>query len=165
MKANLTCLIAATVLNLGLTVQAGVAAVTVTANLSVVATVLDTCILTTGSALAFSTITPQSATNETVPGSIQVICSATRSSITVTLGAGSGVSSGQRRMVDGSGNYLPYTVHSDTGHTHPVAVGGEIYNGAITSAVPLNLPVYGQIPSGSYATGAYADTVLVTLTY
>lgn len=141
------------------------AATTTTGNLLVTATVLDTCIVTTGTALAFATISTSAATNETTPGTITIVCTATRSGLTVTLGAGGNAASSQRRMADGLGHYLPYNVHSDSGHASAVAVDGEIYNGGVTSAVPVLIPVYGQVPAGAYSAGVYSDTVLVTLEY
>ena len=138
---------------------------TTTGNLSVTATVLDTCIVATGTALTFASISPSAVSNETVPGLITVICTATRSGLSVTVGAGADAVSGQRQMNDGTNNLLPYNIFSDAGHAAPVAVGGTIYSGGITAAIPIPISVYGQIPAGSYAAGVYSDTVLVTLNY
>lgn len=141
------------------------AATTTTGNLAVVATVLDTCLVTTGTALSFLTVGPSGVTNESTPGTIAVVCTATRNGLKVTLGGGGAAASGQRRMSDGLGNFLPYNVHADSGHAAPVAANGEIYNGGVTAAIPVVIPVYGQVPSGAYTAGIYTDTVVVTLAY
>ncbi len=164
MSVKLKSLSLATAAALALSCGTAPAATTTTGNLVVTATVLDTCIVT-GTVLAFASVTPSVVTNETVPGQIAVVCTATRSGLKVTLDAGGSASSGQRRMYDGISHYLPYTVHSDAGHASPVAANGEIYNGGITSAIPLLIPVYGQVPAGSYSAGLYTDTVVVTLAY
>ena len=148
-----------------MSIGAADAATTTTANLAVTATVLDTCIVTTGAALTFVTVGPTGVTNESTPGSIEVVCTASRSALTVTLGGGGAAVSGGRRMSDGSGSFLPYAVHADSGHSTPIAVNGEIYNGAVSAAVPVVIPVYGQVPSGAYTSGVYTDTVVVTLAY
>lgn len=140
-------------------------AATATANLSVSATVLDTCQVSVVGALVFTNPSATTATNETVPGNIVVVCTATRSNITVTLGAGGNVDGSQRRMANVGGALLPYSIFSDGGRTSAVGIDGEVYNAGITAAVPVPITVYGQIPAGTYTAGAYSDTVVVTLNY
>ncbi|MEQ8898661.1 MAG: spore coat U domain-containing protein [Roseovarius sp.] len=136
-----------------------------TANLGVAAVVADTCILAAGTPLGFATINTQEASSQVTPGLVTVTCTASRGAITVTLDGGNNVSSGVRRMTSSGGDFLPYSVYKDSGHSESVAVNGAVYTGPVTAAVPRPILVYGQIPSGSYNAGAYSDTLLVTLSY
>ncbi|UOA26193.1 spore coat U domain-containing protein [Pseudosulfitobacter sp. DSM 107133] len=137
----------------------------VTSNLSVSAVVLDTCTLNAATALSFASIDTGAATSQVTPGSLAVICTSSRSDISVSLGAGENASGGTRRMISTDGNFLPYSVYSDAGHSSAVGAAENVYSGDVTAAVPLVIPVYGQIPAGSYNAGLYSDTILVTLTY
>ncbi len=145
-------------------VSTSVLAATATTNLTVTATVADNC-LVSATALAFSTLDPSATTNETTPGAIEVICTSAKVGVTVALGAGGNETGGQRRMDDGFGNLVPYNLHSDSAHTSPVAVDGNIFTGNITAATPTSIDVYGQVPTGNYIAGAYSDVVLITVTY
>lgn len=152
-----------------LALAAGIAgpgfAATETGNLTVTALVADTCILATGTALSFATIDTANASSQAVPGVVTVTCTATRPSVTVTIGGGDNVSGSQRRMISTGGDFLPYDIFTDSGHSAGIAVDGELYDGGITAAIPQVLTVYGQIPAGNYNAGAYTDTLLVTLEY
>ncbi|KDB04123.1 hypothetical protein U879_08425, partial [Defluviimonas sp. 20V17] len=140
-------------------------ATTTTANLSVTATVVNSCTVTAPTAIAFGPITASTTTNQTTAGVVSVDCTANQASVSVTLDGGANVSTGQRRMSDGGTNYMPYNLFSDASHTTSIAVGGTIYSGGITALTPQNISIYGQVPPGSYVAGSYTDTVLVTLTY
>lgn len=141
------------------------AANTATGNLSVAAVVADTCIIAAGTPLSFATINTGEVSNQVTPGIVTVTCTATRSSVTVSLGGGENENSGVRRMSSTGGDFLPYNVFTDSGHSSQVAVDGTLYEEGITAAVPQLIPVYGQIPVGAYNAGVYSDTLLVTLTY
>lgn len=136
-----------------------------TANLGVSATVADTCILAATTPLGFATINTQEASGQVTPGLVTVTCTASRGAITVTLDGGGSVDSGVRRMTSSAGDFLPYSVFKDSGHSESVAVNGAVYTGPVSAAVPQPIYVYGQIPSGSYNAGTYSDTLLVTLSY
>lgn len=158
-------LICATTAGLALGAGSAIAAEK-TANLGVSASVLDTCILTAPIPLTFGTLDASSDTTQTTPGQIAVTCTAAKTGVTITLGGGGAASSGLRHMSDLAGeNTLPYRLYSDATHEDEVAVDGTVYNGDISAVLELPISVYGKIPAGSYATGAYSDTVLVTLTY
>ena len=134
-----------------------------TANLSVTALVADSCTLT-ATALAFGTLDTSSTSDELTAGSIVVLCTGSRTGASVALGAGQNFS-GTRRMAGANGGFMPYAVHSDAGHSNAIGNGANIFSGNITAAVPQVIPVYGQIPAGSYSAGLYSDTILVTLTH
>ncbi|MBU2983079.1 spore coat U domain-containing protein [Lentibacter algarum] len=136
-----------------------------TANLNVSAIVADSCTLTSATALSFASIDSSTASNEITPGSIVVLCTGSRTGATVTLGAGQNEEGGTRKMASTGGDLLPYTVFSDAGHSSAVASGGTVFSGNLTAVVPQAIPVYGQIPPGSYSAGLYTDTILVTLNH
>ncbi|MDQ2092704.1 Csu type fimbrial protein [Rhodalgimonas zhirmunskyi] len=136
-----------------------------TGNLGVLAVVADTCILATGTALSFATINTTTTSNQVTPGLVTVTCTASRASVDVKIGAGDNASGGTRQMKSTAGDFLPYSIYSDSGHASEIAIDGTLYDEGITAAVPTVLPVYGQIPAGSYNAGAYSDTLLVTLSY
>ena len=140
-------------------------AATLTADLNVLAVVLDTCLVTSASTLTFANPSATAATNETTPGTITILCTGAHNDVTVTLGGGANAAGGVRKMADTQSNLLPYSVFSNAGHTSAVAIDGEIYNDDLAPATPVVLTVYGQVPAGTYAAGTYRDTVLVTLNY
>ncbi|WP_322866322.1 spore coat U domain-containing protein [Aquicoccus sp. G2-2] len=145
--------------------QPASAATSTTGDLSVIAVVADTCILATGTALSFATVNTATTSNEVTPGLVTVTCTATRSAITVTLDGGDNLDGSDRQMKSTNNDLLPYEVFSDSGHTEAVAVNGTIYDKGVTAAIPQVIPVYGQVPAGSYNAGAYSDTITVTLNY
>lgn len=67
-----------------------------------------------GAALAFGTLDPSSATTVTVPvtlGSLQVgDCSPPSQTMTISADNGSNFSGGTRRLSNGSGSFIPYTI-------------------------------------------------------
>ncbi|MGH1330919.1 MAG: Csu type fimbrial protein [Paracoccaceae bacterium] len=138
---------------------------TKTADLAVSALVADNCTIVAGTALAFATLNTAEVSNETLPGEIAILCTSTKSSITVSLGAGANASGGQRRMTDGSGNYIGYNLFKDAAHATSVGIDEVVYDQGVTALAPQLVGVYGQIPAGSYASGGYTDTITVTLTY
>lgn len=140
-------------------------AVTKTAELGVSALVADSCTITTVTPLAFATLDTSSDANQVTPGALSVLCTSTKTAISVSLGEGTNADSSQRRMSNGSGAFIPYNVFKDAAHETSVAVDGDIYDGGVTALLPQVLFVYGKIPQGSYATGVYSDTITVTLTY
>lgn len=141
-------------------------AATVTADLQVSATILNSCTVET-TPLAFGSLDTTQTTNETVAGTITVLCTADHATTTVTLGGGNNESSGQRRMAGAvlTTTFVPYDVFSDAGHTSAVAVDAAIFSGSLTALAPQVVNVYGQVPAGSFGADIYADTILVTLTY
>lgn len=138
-----------------------------TATLSVTAAVADTCEVS-ATALAFGTLSTTEDTTEISEGSIEVVCTSPKASVSIVLGSGSHAASGTRRMefdTGGSPTYVPYSVFSDSSHSSEVSIDGTIYSGSIGAISPTTIPVYGKVPAGSYAQGTYTDSVVVTLNY
>lgn len=155
-----------TMLALGLTMPLALQAAEVASTtLTVTATVLDSCILTAPAGLVFASVNTGVATNETTQGSITVVCTAAKPSVTIKLEGGDNAVTTQRNMKSIANDLLPYIITSDAAHASAVAIGGNLFSGALTAVTPNIFPVYGQIPAGTYPAGIYTDTVRVTLNY
>ncbi len=150
-----------------LTAQAASAA-TANANLTVQATVADSCGVTDAN-LSFGTVSPSAGTALPSTGAISVTCTL-GTGFSVGLGDGLNASSGARRMRKGATTeYLTYELYRDLivqqrfGDSNPAQrVTGGVGLGLV--AVPVS--VFGMVPSGqASATGAYSDTVQITLYY
>lgn len=149
--------------------SAGMAnAATATANLTVQATVADSCGVTDAN-LSFGSVSPASGTTLPVAGSIAVTCTL-GTSFSVGLGDGQNVSGGVRRMRRGaSTDYLNYELYKDllVQNRFGDAVTAQRLTGGLgLGLVAVPVAVYGAVPSGqSAASGAYSDTVQITLYY
>lgn len=134
-------------------------------NLSVTATVLDSCLVTAPTGLVFASVNTATATNQTVQGSVSVICTAAKTSVSVKMEGGDNAAAGKRYMKNTANDLLPYVITSDAAHATAVAIDGALYTGPLNAVAPNVFPVYGQVPAGNYAAGVYTDTVRVTLNY
>jgi spore coat protein U-like protein len=141
------------------------AAAETTADLGVSASVLESCNLSAVTALAFGPVATNAATPQITPGVVSIVCTNTKPSVTVSLDGGAQPDGTTRRMATSGGAFLPYKVHSDAGHANEISIGGTLYSGGVTAAVPTLLNVFGEIPQGNYSAGEYSDTIVVTLTY
>ncbi|GMU01978.1 hypothetical protein KH5H1_60980 [Corallococcus caeni] len=148
-------------------------AATATSNLDVSASVAANCLISTA-AVAFGAYDPVSANASTAltgTGSVSVTCTS-GSGATITLGQGDNADAAStdaaplRRMSDGAANVLSYGLYQDAGRTtewgNTAGTGvAHLGTGSATS-----ITVYGSIPAGqSVPVGAYADTVLATITF
>ena len=155
-------------LGLGLTIGAPLAlqaAEVASTTLSVTATVLDSCTLTAPAGLVFASVNTGAVTNQTSQGTVTVVCTAAKPSVTVKLEGGDNAAAGQRNMKNVANDLLPYIITTDVGHATAVAISGNLFAGALTAVTPNIFSVYGQIPAGTYPAGIYTDTVRVTLNY
>lgn len=149
-------------------------AATATANLSVTATVSQSCIVTTVP-VAFGAYDPSASSANETTGSVSVTCTVgTAYSIALDAGANASTpgNAATRRMLANGSDHLVYTLYLDIARS---TIWGDGNNG--TSASPAatshtgdgtaqSQTVYGSIPAGQYvAAGAYADTVVATVTY
>lgn len=144
-------------------------AATATGNLSVTATVSGTCTLTT-SPVAFGAYDPASGTDDTATGAVNVTCT-NGTTYTVSLDAGANESTSgditTRRMIANAGEFLPYQLYQDSGHTTVWGdtIGTNTHAGTGDGTAQAH-DVYGVITAGQYVPpGSYTDTVLVTVTY
>lgn len=143
-----------------------------TANLTVGATVVDNCIIST-SDLTFGNYDPifaNAAATLDGSGSVTITCT-TGASAAITLGQGANADAGStdavplRRMTDGT-NFLSYFLYSNAGLT---TVWGNEENSDVeaTGDGEADLrPVYGSVAAAqNVPAGSYSDTVVATVTF
>ena len=150
-------------------------------NLSVSATVADSCTITT-SPLAFGAYDPVSANASTAldgSGAVNVTCTKGSTGITVTLGLGANASGAIRRMTDGT-DFLAYELYHPSattpsaGCTFPGTqvwgtAGGAIFTptGVTWDATVAQVfNVCGTVPAAqNVGAGTYNDTVVATVNF
>ena len=138
--------------------------------LDVSVTVNNSCSIIV-SPVAFGSYYP-SGVNATAPldaaGSVTVSCTANAGGSRVTLGQGlyrqpgSTAANPLRRMGNGAAR-LRYNLYSDAAHT---TVWDDNTGQKTSKTFPEVMPVYGRIPAAqSVPPGAYADTILATISF
>jgi spore coat protein U-like protein len=96
-------------------------------------------------------------------GNVNVACDVT-TSYTIALGPGSGTYV-NRHMLSGS-NELLYNLYTDAARTIVWGDGSGSTATVVSSGINNNHTIYGRIPARqNVSVGAYADTVIVTLTF
>lgn len=150
-------------------------AATTTSNMTVQVQITAGCSVT-GSTLDFGSNNgnallsgPLSAT-----GNIAVTCT-TGSPYSIGLNNGSNASGNQRRMSNGSGDFLNYNLFTDNLATLAWTTGASSTTCTTLNSCVLgtgtgatqNIPIYGRIPLmvSSPPQGTYTDTVTITVTY
>ncbi|RON08028.1 spore coat protein [Pseudomonas brassicacearum] len=100
-------------------------------------------------------------------GALSILCSSgTSPTVKVRAGTNDGQSSGgTRALADGSGNFVPYDLYTDSGHTTLLAIDGVISVGTSTG-VAQTVNIYGKaVGKAGLPAGAYTDTVAVELAF
>jgi spore coat protein U-like protein len=144
-------------------------AATATANLTVTATVLSMCTIPTAT-LAFGNYDPSLGSAVDASVSVAVQCTY-NSSYSINMSTGSNASGAIRRMAGPAGEFLTYELYStaarDAASIWPTAAGPSYTAGtAGTGYTAAPFTVYGRIPGGQIvATGAYTDTVTMTINF
>lgn len=131
------------------------------ANFDVSIQVNATCAIS-ASNMTFSSITTGTTSNTDATSTLTVNCS-NGTPYTISMGNGNNYSGG-RRMTNGTAN-INYYLYSDSSRSTPwtqTATQTGTGNGSDQS-----LTIYGRVPSGQSVTntGAYADTIVATITY
>jgi len=131
------------------------------ANFDVSIQVNATCAISAGN-MTFSSITTGTTSNTDATSTLTVNCS-NGTPYTISMGNGNNYSGG-RRMTNGTAN-INYYLYSDSSRSTPwtqTATQTGTGNGSDQS-----LTIYGRVPSGQSVTntGAYADTIVATITY
>ncbi len=139
-----------------------------TANLSVTATVVANCDISTA-VVALGNYDPAVANlSAALDGTGTVTITCTKGSApTVSLGLGGHASGSTRRMTDGT-EFLSYELYQNIGRTTVWGTaGGAILNpGAAPSNAARDLTVYGRAAGGQdVSVGSYSDSVLATVTF
>jgi spore coat protein U-like protein len=153
---------------LGSVALTSVAAADDSDDLTVHASVEDSCVIT-GAALDFGVY--DTITRAAVPGQADLTVACTRGAIaTITLDEGANENTGSlptaplRRLVDGAGtHFLSYSLYSDALFQDAWTTTGVGYTAL--SSDPEAQTVFGRVESGQdVVTGDYNDTVLATIT-
>ncbi len=139
-------------------------AATETTNLSVTATVADTCSIE-ATTLNFSAINLGAHTDDVAPAVISVACSASKPLLTVVIGGGANENAGQRRMSDGAGAFVPYQLFANVNRLSPIPIGTGVGIGSFATAQENTVSIYGRVPAGTYKAGTYNDVISVTVNY
>ncbi|MBN1379587.1 MAG: spore coat U domain-containing protein [Gammaproteobacteria bacterium] len=144
-------------------------AATTTTTFSVTATVIDSCSVSAAT-LAFGNIDPivlaSTATDATT--TVTVTCSnGTTYDVGLDAGTGSGANTTTRVLTSGA-NTMNYQMFSDGGRT--TNWGDTVSTDTVAgtgNGAGQALTVYARVPSGqgTVVTGAYTDTITVTVTY
>ncbi|MGH1592930.1 Csu type fimbrial protein [Yersinia proxima] len=150
-------------------------AVSKTANITVNATLLPTCIAGTAvsgatsfGTLNFGSVTvlnrPIAVTGQANAGAISVQCSK-NTSFTVLLSAGQSSNVNGRYLSGGpTSQHVNYNLYTDSAHSH--IWDNTVGVSQVASGQPVILPVYGLIPIQSTPTaGVYTDTIQVTVNW
>lgn len=84
----------------------------------------------------------------------------------VRAGAHDGQSAGgTRALADGSGNFVPYDLYTDSGHSQLLAVD-DVINLATSTGVAQTVNIYGKaVGKAGLPAGTYTDTIAVELTF
>ncbi|CNI30571.1 sigma-fimbriae subunit [Yersinia thracica] len=149
--------------------------VTKTANITVNATLLPTCIAgtTVGGTTSFGTLnfgsttvlnTPIAVTGQANTGAISVQCSK-NTSFSVLLGPGQSGSVNSRYLTGGpTGQHVNYNLYTNSAHSQ--IWDNTLGVSQVATGQPVILPVYGLIPIQSTpAAGIYTDTIQVTVNW
>ncbi|WP_426808918.1 spore coat U domain-containing protein [Pseudomonas sp. WOUb67] len=177
MRTNLSCCILA---GLGLALGSQAQAATVTGSINSTLTLISACQVNGSSgtsglnfgALNFGTqdalfVTANAQVLGGGGGAMSVLCSAgTVPVIKVRAGLHDGQSSGgTRALADGSGNFVPYDLYTDTGRTTLLAVDGTITLPTSTG-VAQTVNLYGKaVGKAGLPAGVYSDTISVELSF
>jgi spore coat protein U-like protein len=149
--------------------DSSVVAGSATANLVVNASVSPNCTITTAVVAfpAYDPVVANAAANDDGTGTVTITC--TKGTVaTIGLGLGANALVNQRRMKDGAGDLLNYSLYLDAGRT---TIWGTASPNLLT---PVAAPdktarpftVYGRIPFGQdVPAGAYSDTVVATVNF
>lgn len=144
---------------------------TATDELTVSATVENSCVVT-GGALAFGAYDLASTVDVDASTTVSVACTA-GAVTTITLGQGANPDAGSsaeaplRRLGDGGTGFLSYALYSDAARETvwgDTAGTGTGYTA--TSSAPADLTVYGRLTAGqAVPLGAYSDHLVVTIMF
>ena len=138
-----------------------------TASMSISATVLSACVVTSNS-MAFGGYNPTSATPTDATSTLDVICTAgTNYSVGLNAGTTAGATVLTRQMTSGA-NVLSYALYSDSSRSTNWGNTPGTDTPAQTTAgvLPSTFTVYGRIPAQqNVQAGSYADTVTITVSY
>jgi len=106
----------------------------------------------------------QAMAGSTMGSQAKLVCTP-GTAVQISIDGGQHVQGAQRRMSNGAGKYVPYSLELIQGA--PALLAPNVPVGLVIAATPLALPVRGTatLPGATAAAGIYADTVQVTLSW
>lgn len=141
---------------------------TATTTFPVTATVIDSCSVE-ASPLAFGQYNAISGGMLDASATITPTCTVgTFYSIALNEGLGNGATKAARKLGNGDGSWLNYGIFTDTARNTVWGDGaaGTSDKSGYGAGTAQPITMYGRIPAAqAVQTGAYADTITVTLTY
>ena len=156
----------ASILSLGTFAAPSQAVTTLTTSMGVSAAVASGCTIV-ALPLAFGAYDNTAASPNDAATTVTVLCTVgTAYNVGLNAGTGTGASIATRKLTSGA-NTLDYTLYSDSGRTTVwgTTIGTNTVSGTYALLQPA-LNVYGRIGAGqNVASGAYTDTVTVSITY
>lgn len=134
---------------------------------TVSATVVDTCTISAAD-MAFGNYDPLSVTPTAGTSDLTVSCTLLAPyTIELDAGTGTGATTTQRYMEDGSSNQLEYSIFQDV--THLLNWGLEVETTEVSgvgTGLPVATTMFGQIVANQQVpAGSYSDTVTATLNF
>ena len=145
---------------------------TTTGTFQVTATVVNSCVINSATALAFPNYDVNSPSATTGSSTINVNCTK-GDAYTIALNYGANGGSAANRIMVSGANQLNYNLYTDSGYTkvwNSTCGGANNCDGG-TGAGPgvgnqQTYTVYGQIAAGqNVPAGSYADTITLTVTF
>jgi spore coat protein U domain-containing protein, fimbrial subunit CupE1/2/3/6 len=158
-----------------LTLPSTAPAATATGSFQVTATVAATCLVSSTSNVAFGAYDTTVATNLQATGTVGITCTKNTAITSIDLNLGANPTGATRRMTNGTDFityelYKPSTVTPGAACAYTTVWGTTAVNGLVPAVAPSNAArsfnVCGQTTQGqNVGTGAYVDTVTVTVNY
>lgn len=140
---------------------------TATGTLTVQATVVTNCTVSSGT-VNFGNVDTVTLASGAINGSgtFTTTCS-NGASYTVGLGNGANYATGTRNMKSSGNGSLPYALYQDSARQQPWGNSGSQLFSATGTGTSQTNTVYGSVTQGSYtlSTGAYSDSVTITVTF
>ena len=154
-------IVAATALAVGLASPA--AASTQTGLIEVAITIVPTCVIKTTD-MNFGTFTSSEPTDDLGTSNITTTCSLL-TSFTLGLDGGLHADGAQRRMSDGNGNFVRYSIARDVARTQLLRPAVDLVP-LIGTGLPQVTQLYGSVPTGqNVPAGTYTDRITVTVDF
>ena len=167
-NALLKCVaaIALTIVAVGFVCSVNAASVTTTIPVS--ATVIQSCTITSGP-VSFGNYNGISGAATDVIATMTPTCTTGKVyAISLDAGVGAGANASARMLTGPGGARLGYGIYTDAAHTTVWGDGssGTVLQSGTGNGAVAPLKIYGRIPAGQNPpSGAYSDTLTVTVTY
>ena len=139
-------------------------------NLSVGATVIAKCTVTSPTPMNFGAydpvVTNRTANLDVTTNALAVSCTRGAPNVTVTLDLGTHAVGSTRYMSDGASHTLQYEIYTTSARTTVWNATNSVSYSS-TSLASSALPVYGRVPGGqdAYTAVSYSDSIVATVNF